>query len=246
MRGLLGRTSLPATEGMLLRPAPSVHTAFMRFPIDVVFVDRWLRVVKVVERLQPWRVASARHASATVELAAGVVAGRRIEVGDQLALENGLQRGVVQQARGRANGARPTRRARETDTPTRVLLLATDRRFGNVAATLLTRRGYVVTRGERTADVATLAARDGAEVVVLEAGPSLTVAARDAAQIEMLHPRVGVVVVGEEPDRALSAMPVLAKWGAFDELHDAIERARPGATQAQAQAQARSRSNGNR
>ena len=53
MRGLLGRRSLPAGDGLLLRPAPSVHTAFMRFPIDVVFLDRDLQVLKVVEALRP-------------------------------------------------------------------------------------------------------------------------------------------------------------------------------------------------
>ena len=57
VRGLLGRASLPSGEGILLRPASSVHTAFMRFPIDVVFLDRELRVLKVVPGLPPWRTA---------------------------------------------------------------------------------------------------------------------------------------------------------------------------------------------
>jgi hypothetical protein len=47
MRGLLGQTSLAVGEGILLMPAPSVHTAFMHFPIDVVFIDRELKVVKI-------------------------------------------------------------------------------------------------------------------------------------------------------------------------------------------------------
>jgi uncharacterized membrane protein (UPF0127 family) len=84
MRGLLGRRVLPAGEGLLLTPAPSVHTAFMRFPIDVVFLDRKLEVVKVVERLRPWRMASARHARLTLELATGEASVRGIEVGDTL------------------------------------------------------------------------------------------------------------------------------------------------------------------
>ncbi|HWE46591.1 MAG TPA: DUF192 domain-containing protein, partial [Caulobacteraceae bacterium] len=84
MRGLLGRGSLPAGEGMLLQPAPSIHTAFMKFPIDVVFMDGTLRVLKIVERLRPWRAASKRHAWAVLELAAGELEGRHIEVGDQL------------------------------------------------------------------------------------------------------------------------------------------------------------------
>lgn len=84
MVGLLGRASLPAHEGLLLEPAWSIHTWFMRFPIDVVFLDGDGRVVRVVERLGPWRLASARHARAAIELAAGVAARLDIHEGDQL------------------------------------------------------------------------------------------------------------------------------------------------------------------
>jgi len=86
MRGLLGRGVLAPGEGMLLTPAPSIHTAFMRFSLDVVFADRGLRVVKVVPNLGPWRVASARHARYALELAAGEAARRGIRSGDQLAI----------------------------------------------------------------------------------------------------------------------------------------------------------------
>jgi uncharacterized membrane protein (UPF0127 family) len=86
MRGLLGRSELPAGHGMLINPAPSVMTYFMRFPIDVVFLDRDWRVVKVVERLVPWRVAGARHAVAALELAAGAAEACGLQVGDVLEL----------------------------------------------------------------------------------------------------------------------------------------------------------------
>jgi uncharacterized protein len=84
MRGLLGRSDLPRGEGVLLRPASSVHTWFMRFPIDVVFLDRELRVVKVVPQLAPWRVASGRGARAVLELAAGECERRGLRPGDRL------------------------------------------------------------------------------------------------------------------------------------------------------------------
>jgi uncharacterized membrane protein (UPF0127 family) len=87
MRGLMGRHELPAGDGLLLKPAPSIHTAFMRFPIDVIFLDRDLQVVKLVENLRPWRTASARHARSTLELASGEIAARGIESGDRLGLE---------------------------------------------------------------------------------------------------------------------------------------------------------------
>jgi uncharacterized protein len=86
MRGLLGRSSLAPDEGILLRPAGSVHTAFMRFPIDVVFVDRDGEVLRVAEGLPPWRTASARGAKAVVELAAGAAAAAGLAAGQRLAL----------------------------------------------------------------------------------------------------------------------------------------------------------------
>ena len=84
LRGLLGRRSLAAGEGLLLRPSPSIHTWFMRFAIDVVFLDRDLRVLRVVDSLRPWRFAGCRGASAVLELAAGEARARGVSVGDRL------------------------------------------------------------------------------------------------------------------------------------------------------------------
>ena len=84
MRGLLGRRSLPREEGILLRPASSVHTCFMRFPIDVLFLDRDLSVLRIAPRLDPWRMALRWRAASVLELAAGEAARRGIDVGDRL------------------------------------------------------------------------------------------------------------------------------------------------------------------
>lgn len=84
MKGLLGRRELPAGEGILLRPASSIHMLFMRFPIDAVFCDRDLVVLGVERELRPWRVAARRGARAVVELPAGAAAG--VERGDRLVL----------------------------------------------------------------------------------------------------------------------------------------------------------------
>ena len=86
MRGLLGRKELPRGEGMLLRPAASVHTAFMRFPIDVVFVDGAGRVLDIAHSVRPWRAVACRGAKAVVELAAGECSRRDLETGDELVL----------------------------------------------------------------------------------------------------------------------------------------------------------------
>jgi uncharacterized protein len=86
LRGLLGRPGLLPGEGLLLRPSPSIHTWFMRFPIDVVFLDAELRVIGVRESVRPWRLAGQRRARAALELAAGEAARRGISTGDRIRL----------------------------------------------------------------------------------------------------------------------------------------------------------------
>jgi uncharacterized protein len=84
LKGLLGKSELPRGEGLLLRPASAVHTWFMRFPIDAVFVDRDLVVVDVAAELRPWRAAGRRGARAVLELPAGESERRGIRPGDAL------------------------------------------------------------------------------------------------------------------------------------------------------------------
>ena len=87
MRGLLGRSDLPQGEGILLRPAGSIHTFFMRFPIDVVFLNEDNVVAKVVHRLAPWRAAGVKGARSVLELAAGEADARGIRAGSTLKLD---------------------------------------------------------------------------------------------------------------------------------------------------------------
>jgi hypothetical protein len=84
MRGLLGRRGLAPGEGMLITRSGSIHTAFMRFPIDAVFLDRDLRVRKIVAAMPPFRVAAARGARQVLELAAGEAGRAGIEPGRRL------------------------------------------------------------------------------------------------------------------------------------------------------------------
>jgi uncharacterized membrane protein (UPF0127 family) len=85
MRGLLGRAGLEPDQGMLFRPAGSIHMFFMRFPIDAVFCDRELVVVGIERELRPWRTAGRKGAKVVVELAAGAAAG--VQPGDRLFLD---------------------------------------------------------------------------------------------------------------------------------------------------------------
>ena len=84
LRGLLGRASLDPGEGMLFRPAGSIHMYGMRFAIDAVFCDRELVVVHIARGLRPWRMASHRRAKVVIELAAG--AAGNLGPGDRLAV----------------------------------------------------------------------------------------------------------------------------------------------------------------
>jgi hypothetical protein len=84
LRGLLGRHGLAADEGLLLRPAPAIHTFFMRFPIDVVFLAADGTVRDVVPGLRPWRATACRGANAALELPAGATARLGLRPGERL------------------------------------------------------------------------------------------------------------------------------------------------------------------
>jgi uncharacterized protein len=85
--GLLGRRSLEPGAGLLIRPSSGVHTFGMMFPIDVVALDRDLRVLAVWRRLRPWRVTPiSLKTHSTLELAPGEIDRCGIEPDDQLAL----------------------------------------------------------------------------------------------------------------------------------------------------------------
>jgi uncharacterized protein len=83
-KGLLGRAGLDDGEGMLFRPAGSIHMLFMRFAIDAIFCDRDLVVVGVARDLKPWRIAGRRGAKVVVEVSSGAAAG--VAAGDRLVL----------------------------------------------------------------------------------------------------------------------------------------------------------------
>ena len=84
-KGLLGRSGLEPASALIIAPC-SIHTMFMRFDIDVVFVDEDGRAVKVVRGMTPWRIAVDPTAHAVVELPAGSLRDGQVNVGDRLYL----------------------------------------------------------------------------------------------------------------------------------------------------------------
>ncbi len=86
-KGLLGRDLLASESAMIIAPCAAVHTFFMRFAIDVAFVARDGRVIKISTNVRPWRIAAALFGTfAVIEMASGALAHSKTARGDVLAL----------------------------------------------------------------------------------------------------------------------------------------------------------------
>ena len=213
MRGLLGRSELPQGEGLVLRPAWSVHTFFMRFPIDVVFVDGDQVVVKIAPELGRWRTATCRGARDVVELAAGECARRGLAVGDRITWAARPENPPVAAENGRVPDENGNGR------PTRVLLGTRDDHFLRLARFLLTRDDVEVESTKRIASAVDLVERHQPDVVVIDATDALGDAARAVAALEALHREVGVVIVCDgDPPRWTTGLKVTEKWAALETL----------------------------
>jgi uncharacterized protein len=85
--GLLKKERLEPGEGLWITPCESVHTFFMKFAIDLVYLDRKKRVRKVRHAVPPWRISGCLAAYSVLELPAGAAAASGTQPGDQLVLE---------------------------------------------------------------------------------------------------------------------------------------------------------------
>jgi uncharacterized membrane protein (UPF0127 family) len=234
MRGLIGRRGLPAGEGLLLRPAPAIHTAFMSFPIDVVFLDRDLRVLRIVESLGPWRTASQRKARAVLELAAGESARRGVRVGDRLELRNRAEQDEPLPASAHSDEEVLASDLREmSDSPNgqisrlrplRILIASPDRRFRTVMSLLLARRNCSVITTANAGRVAELVVREGSDVVVVESDGS-SAEGQLVAALDTLARPVGILYVADDASPKIASGAAMAKWGPFDDFVEAIELA---------------------
>jgi uncharacterized protein len=211
LRGLLGRSGLRGGEGIVLRPAWSIHTAFMRFPIDVVFLDPDQTVIQIFPELRPWRTASIRGAREIVELAAGECHRRGLEVGDRVAWAS------VADERG---DWAPPPNLHGTDVRG-VVVVSRDRRFQKLVRFVLDRHGIEaeVATGQDLVEV--IEQRD-ANVVVLDASESLLEAGRAVAAAKALHPRVEIIVVAE--NTAKTARPDFVVYDKWEETDGVVEQ----------------------
>ena len=85
--GLLQHRSLPPSTAMVIAPTNAIHTFFMKFSIDIAFVSKEGRVVKIRSHVPAWRMTGALRAYAVLELAAGALAKSDTQVGDRLAVD---------------------------------------------------------------------------------------------------------------------------------------------------------------
>jgi uncharacterized protein len=89
LKGLMGQTALPSGSGLLLTPCQSVHTMFMRFPIDVIFIDKNGKILHLIESMKPWRISKHLTKSRSVlELPAGTIAATATKLGDTVVITN--------------------------------------------------------------------------------------------------------------------------------------------------------------
>jgi CBS domain-containing protein len=199
-----------------------VHTFFMRYAIDVVFVDADQVVLRVVPNLRPWKWATCRGARDVVELRAGESERADVAVGQRLAWA----------ARPQTPPSTTTPTADplgefsrvSSDGATRVLLGTADDRFLRLARFLLTRENCEVEVTKRLARTVDLVERHRPNVVVIDATASLADAARAVAAMEALHPRIPVLVVCDgEPPRWTSGLKVTEKWEALETLTDDVQ-----------------------
>jgi len=88
MFGLLGRKRLDAGGGLWIKPSSGVHTFFMAFTIDVIGLDRDLKVIKLWHSLPPWRVTSVSvKLRSVIELPSGTIRAADVQLGDTLTIE---------------------------------------------------------------------------------------------------------------------------------------------------------------
>jgi uncharacterized membrane protein (UPF0127 family) len=85
--GLLKHERLDSGTGLWIVPCESVHTFFMKFPIDLVYLDRKRKVRKVRNAVPPWRLSACLLAHSVLELPAGTASESGTQVGDELAID---------------------------------------------------------------------------------------------------------------------------------------------------------------
>jgi uncharacterized protein len=217
MRGLLGRRRLNPGQGMVLRPAFAIHTHFMHFPIDVVFLDSDQVVIAIERNVRPWRTASCRGAREVVELAAGECDRRGLEVGDRVAWASRSMSDARADTTGSMWEDAPEPRAR-------ILVASRDPRFVKLARFLFEGRDLEVEELSAPDRVVEGIWDAEADVVVLDGGGDVASALRTANRLHAQRPELPVVVAADTGGRSPTGTRVFDRWNETEELLHDVER----------------------
>lgn len=86
--GLMGKKNLEKNEGIFLTPCNSIHMMFMKFPIDIIFLDRKNKIIHITENIQPWKISKVIFkAQSVLEVPIGTVKETKSKIGDSLSIE---------------------------------------------------------------------------------------------------------------------------------------------------------------
>lgn len=219
LRGLLGRRDLPAGTGMLLRPAWSIHTMFMQFPIDVVFVDPEQIVIKIEPSLPPFRTASCRGAREVVELRAGECERRGLTIGDRVAWAARVAPDELSGESLLTGGARQRPRPEP-----RVAIVSNDPRFTKLTRFLLEgRRLDAASVPPSGAD--TELASHPMPIVVLDVGTDVAGGLRQASALRAESPSSTILLAREAGNGPVpGGFDAFHKWDETELLIDEVER----------------------
>ena len=218
MRGLLGRKYLRQGEGMVLRPGWSIHTAFMRFPIDAVFLDADQVVIRVEHEVGPWRTVSCRGAREVVEMAAGECRRRGLEVGDRVAWAS--------RSAADARVERGTGEFEEDDDEprARILVASRDPRFLRLARFLLGGRDLEVEELTHSGTPSGSDPRPRRRPRVLDGADAVAEALRTANATRARRPEIPIVIAADTGGKSPSGVRVFDRWNETEELLLDVER----------------------
>ena len=218
MRGLLGRKYLRQGEGMVLRPGWSIHTAFMRFPIDAVFLDADQVVMKIEHEVGPWRTVSCRGAREVVELPAGECRRRGLEDGDRVAWA------PRSAADARADRGRVTFESDEDEPRARVLVASSDPRFLRLARFLLGGRDFEVEELTTPERLPEAVLEPSVDIAVLDGADAVADAFRTANATRASRPEVPIIIAADTGGKSPTGVRVFDRWNETEELLEDVER----------------------
>lgn len=219
MRGLLGRKYLRQGEGMVLRPGWSIHTAFMRFPIDAVFLDADQVVVKIEHEIGPWHTVSCRGAREVVELSAGECRRRGLEVGDRVAWASRSAVDTRNDTEGGGAGEDD-----ELEPRARVLVASRDPRFIRLARFLLGGRELEVEELSTPERLPDAIQNEAVDLAILDGAEAVADALRTANAARARRPEVPIVVAANTGGKTPAGIRVFDRWNETEELLLDVER----------------------